>query len=71
LPQYKPRYIPGNAFNVFSAAISCLIGLTCSLYSTWENKQRAAGKRDWRLEGKTEQEIKELGEMHPSYRLLR
>ncbi|BGP01408.1 major facilitator superfamily protein [Rhodotorula toruloides] len=71
LPQYKPRYIPGNAFNVFSAAISCVIGLTCSLYASWENKQREAGRRDWRLDGKSEQEIKELGEMHPNYRLMR
>lgn len=60
----------GNAFNVFSAAISCIIGLTCSLYASWENKQREAGRRDWRLDGKSEQEIKELGEMHPRYKLM-
>ncbi|GEM06815.1 major facilitator superfamily protein [Rhodotorula toruloides] len=70
LPKYAPRYIPGNAFNIFSAAISCIIGLTCSLYASWENKQREAGRREWRLEGKTEQEIKELGEMHPRYKLM-
>ncbi|POY72429.1 hypothetical protein BMF94_4255 [Rhodotorula taiwanensis] len=69
LPAYRPRYRPGNIFNLISCC--CAIGLALGLtfYCKWENRQRDLGRRDHRLEGKTEQEIKDLGWKHPSYRL--
>ncbi|GAA5884442.1 hypothetical protein JCM6882_005254 [Rhodosporidiobolus microsporus] len=70
LPKYKPRYIPGNSFNVASAACAAGIAIILTFYCQWENKQRVAGKRDHRLEGKTEEEIRELGHRHPNYRLM-
>lgn len=59
----------GNIFNLISCC--CAIGLALGLtfYCKWENRQRDLGRRDHRLEGKTEQEIKDLGWKHPSYRL--
>jgi hypothetical protein len=38
------------------------------LYMRWENAQRAAGKRDHRLEGKTADEIAVMGAHHPLVR---
>jgi hypothetical protein len=38
------------------------------LYCMYENKARAAGKRDHRLEGLTEEEQEQLGSRHPSFR---
>lgn len=41
--------------------------LAVFFFLTWENKQRQAGKRDHRMEGKTEEEIEALGDMNPRY----
>lgn len=38
------------------------------LYCMYENKARAAGKRDYRLEGLTEEEQEQLGNRHPQFR---
>ncbi|GAA5979329.1 hypothetical protein JCM5350_006970 [Sporobolomyces pararoseus] len=70
LPQFKPRYIPGNIVNLCAAILAMSVGAGLSIYGIWENRQRDAGKRDHRLEGKTEQEIAALGHRHPRYRLL-
>ncbi|BGP38561.1 hypothetical protein JCM10450v2_002510 [Rhodotorula kratochvilovae] len=70
LPKYKPRYIPGNSFNVASGISSILIALALMTYCKWENRQRDAGRRDHLLEGKTEEEQRDLGYRHPSYRLM-
>jgi hypothetical protein len=40
-------------------------------YCIWENKLRAAGKRDYRLEGRTEEEISQLGYRHPEFRYIK
>lgn len=40
------------------------------LYCLRENKLRAAGKRDHRLEGLTEDETLHLGYRHPSFRYI-
>ncbi|GAA5852357.1 hypothetical protein JCM9279_001172 [Rhodotorula babjevae] len=69
-PQYKPRYIPGNAFNVASGTCAGLIAIGLTLYCQWENRQRDAGRRDHRLEGLTPEQQRDLGHRHPSYRLL-
>lgn len=37
------------------------------LFLTWENKQRLAGKRDHRMEGKSEAEIEAMGDESPRY----
>jgi hypothetical protein len=39
-------------------------------YCMYENKVRAAGKRDHRLEGLTEEEANHLGYRHPHFRYI-
>lgn len=53
-----------------AAVLAMVIGAGLSLYGMYENRKRDAGKRDGRLEGKSEQEIAQLGHRHPRYRLL-
>lgn len=45
----------------------CCFTLLTSWYR-WENRQRALGKRDHLLEGKTEEEILAMGDENPRYR---
>ncbi|GAA6059458.1 hypothetical protein JCM10212_005397 [Sporobolomyces blumeae] len=71
LPQYKASgYRPGNIVNVCAACMAVLLGIALSTYAKWENRQRDLGRRDHRLDGKTEEEIQQLGHRHPKYRLL-
>ncbi|GAA5956633.1 hypothetical protein JCM10213_000387 [Rhodosporidiobolus nylandii] len=70
LPKYAPRYIPGHSFNLFCAAGAASIALLLMFYCQRENRQREAGRRDSRLDGKSEEEIKALGHRHPNYRLM-
>ncbi|GAA5841619.1 hypothetical protein JCM5353_002751 [Sporobolomyces roseus] len=70
LPQFKPRYIPGNIVNLCAAFVAMFMGFAISTYGVYENRKRLAGKRDDRLVGKTEEEIAALGHRHPRYRLI-
>ncbi|GAA6038004.1 hypothetical protein JCM8097_009535 [Rhodosporidiobolus ruineniae] len=70
LPKYKPFYRVGHSVNVAASACAALLALVLMFYCQWENKQRVLGKRDNRLEGKSEEEIRELGHRHPQYRLM-
>lgn len=48
------------------ASAACVY-LCVFLFLTWENKQRAAGKRDHRMDGKSEEEIDTMGDESPRY----
>ena len=39
-------------------------------YCKWENKQRNLGKRDHRLNGLSEEQVKDLGHRHPDFRYI-
>ena len=39
-------------------------------YCKWENKQRKLGKRDHRLNGLSEEQVKDLGHRHPDFRCI-
>jgi len=43
----------------------CSVGM---LYLRHENNKRDRGERDYRLEGKTVEEIRDLGYKHPGFR---
>jgi hypothetical protein len=45
-----------------------LLSIFGIFYCMYENKARAAGKRDERLEGLTEEEQEGLGNRHPRFR---
>lgn len=47
-----------------------LLSIWGILYCKWENRQRAAGKRDRRLDGLSPQEEMDLGYRHPNFRYI-
>lgn len=68
LPSDSPNYHIGNSLNVGTGCASCLLVIIAGLYIRWENGKRDRGERDHRLEGKTPDEISQLGYLHPKFR---
>jgi hypothetical protein len=66
--QDKPHFVKGHAINLSLVTLGACIFGTMSLYFTWENRQRALGKRDHLMEGKTEEEIVAMGDENPRYK---
>lgn len=69
LNKYAPNYLPGNALNLAGGIIMAITCLALVTWQRWENSQRDAGKRDWKLDGLTEDQIDLLGSDHPHFRL--
>ncbi|ORY00896.1 major facilitator superfamily domain-containing protein, partial [Clohesyomyces aquaticus] len=65
-----PKYHTGHSINLGGQIGVLFLALGGIAYCNWENKQRAQGKRDHRLQGKTEEEIRDLGYRHPEYRYI-
>ena len=65
-----PKYPTGHTINLTGQI--CVLILACFgiAYCKWENKQRDAGKRDHRLNGLSEEQIKDLGYRHPEFRYI-
>ncbi|KAJ6581668.1 MFS general substrate transporter [Mycena capillaripes] len=68
LPTDAPNYHRGNSLNLGTTSAICLITIFAAMYIRWENVKRARGERDYRLDGKTEKELEELGYLHPHFR---
>jgi hypothetical protein len=68
LPTDAPNYHNGNSLNLATSAAACTLALIGLVYLRWENAKRDRGERDHRLEGKTAEEIEQLGYLHPSFR---
>lgn len=68
LPSEAPAYRTGHIINLSAAVILLAVCCTTTLYLRWENKQRDMGRRDHRVEGKTEEEVAGLGHGHPAFR---
>ncbi|KAF5319115.1 hypothetical protein D9611_014104 [Ephemerocybe angulata] len=67
-PSDAPDYRKGNLANLSAcSAIFVIVSLT-ALYIAWENRKRARGERDHRLEGLSEKETMRLGYRHPRFR---
>ncbi|KAK3386698.1 major facilitator superfamily domain-containing protein [Podospora didyma] len=62
-----PRYKNGHTVNLAGNLVVVFLALFGIAYCTWENKQRAAGKRDHRLEGLSQEEQDQLGSRHPRF----
>ncbi|OIW31500.1 MFS general substrate transporter [Coniochaeta ligniaria NRRL 30616] len=66
----SPKFHIGHSIN-FSLQLFCFalaaIGL---LHCKWENKLRSQGKRDSRIEGLSEEQIRMLGHKNPSFRYM-
>ncbi|KAK1997140.1 major facilitator superfamily transporter [Colletotrichum falcatum] len=65
-----PKYLSGHTINLCGQSLTVLLALFGILYCVYENKARAAGKRDHRLEGLTTEEQDQLGHQHPSFRYM-
>jgi len=48
--------------------VVCFMTALGGMYIRWENEKRNKGERDYRLEGKTTEEIEQLGYLHPKFR---
>ncbi|KAB5558482.1 major facilitator superfamily domain-containing protein [Coniochaeta sp. 2T2.1] len=65
-----PKYHTGHTINLVGQICVVLLSIFGILYCAWENRQRAAGKRDRRLDGLSPQEEMDLGYRHPSFRYM-
>jgi len=68
VPSDGPKYHTGHTINLCGQIVTVFLSLFGVLYCMYENKARAAGKRDHRLQGLTEEEQEALGNNHPSFR---
>lgn len=62
-----PRYVRGQAVTLALVAMSAVIYASMSLYFVKRNQGRRAGKEDWKMAGKSEEEIAEMGDENPRY----
>lgn len=65
--KYAPTYTPGYAATIGLLSLGIVIYVALHLYFRMMNRRKLAGKEDWRIEGKTEEEIAEMGEDNPRY----
>ncbi|CZT16033.1 related to MFS transporter [Ramularia collo-cygni] len=63
----RPHFVRGHAVNVSLVALGACIFAFFSVYFRWENKQRRLGRRDYNVEGKTEEEILAMGDENPRF----
>ncbi|KAJ3534903.1 hypothetical protein NMY22_g6720 [Coprinellus aureogranulatus] len=63
-----PEYRRGNLGNLATMSLMAVIIILTAVYLRWENAKRERGERDSRLEGKTEEEVKNMGYRHPQFR---
>lgn len=64
----RPRYYTGHSINLGGQLAVVVLAIFGIIYCAYENRVRAAGKRDYRLEGLTEEEQEQLGNRHPHFR---
>jgi hypothetical protein len=68
LPSEAPGYTTGHIINLCAGIVFFLVTAITTTYLRWENRMRDQGKRDYRVEGKSEEEIATLGHSHPAFR---
>ncbi|KZL73165.1 major facilitator superfamily protein [Colletotrichum tofieldiae] len=65
-----PKYFTGHTINLVGQSLTVLLAIFGILYCLFENRARAAGRRDHRLDGLTEEEQGQLGYRHPLFRYM-
>jgi hypothetical protein len=65
-----PIYPIGQTINLVSQIGVMLLASGGIVYCAWENRVRKRGGRDDRLVGKSEDEVRDLGFKHPSFRYI-
>lgn len=68
LPGEKPRYWTGHG-TVFAYLLVCLFGgsVLMHLLLRRENRKRVKGERDWRMEGKSAEDVRMMGDVRPDF----
>lgn len=64
---YGPTYYPGYGGTIGLLSISCSLFTFMHFYFKRQNRNRLAGKEDWKLEGKTDEEVAEMGDESPRF----
>ncbi|CAN8105453.1 unnamed protein product [Discula destructiva] len=70
VPSDAPAYHTGHSLNLGGQIGVLAFSIFGIVYCTYENKARAAGKRDDRLEGLNEEQKGRLGSRHPEFRYM-
>jgi MFS family permease len=70
LPSDGPNFPIGHSINLAAQFIALALSSFGILYCMWENRLRDRGGRDYRLEGRTQEEIDDLGHKHPEFRYI-
>ncbi|EFQ30885.1 major facilitator superfamily transporter [Colletotrichum graminicola M1.001] len=65
-----PKYFTGHTINLGGQSLTAMLAVFGIFYCMYENKSRATGKKDHRLEGLTNEEKDQLGHRHPSFRYM-
>lgn len=65
-----PTYHIGHTINLVAQIAALLLSVGGILYCLYENRKRAKGGRDYRLNGLSEDEIADLGYRHPEFRYI-
>lgn len=65
-----PKYPTGHTINLSGQLAVLVLALAGIAYCKWENRQRELGKRDHRLNGLSDAQIKDLGYRHPDFRYI-
>ncbi|KAI9837836.1 MAG: hypothetical protein M1819_006770 [Sarea resinae] len=68
---YGPRYTKGHAVTLSLVAFASCVYAVMAFYFSGKNKRREAGDEDGVMEGKTEEEINEMGDWSPRFRYER
>ncbi|KAF2443434.1 MFS general substrate transporter [Karstenula rhodostoma CBS 690.94] len=64
---YAPTYFPGYGATIGLLCLGLCIYTSLYFWFRNANKRKLTGEEDWRIEGLSEQEAKELGEHNPGY----
>ena len=71
IPSDAPKYRKGHSINVGAQAVAAAVSVLGIVYVRWENRKRARGARDHRLQDlTTPEEARKLGHHHPKFRYI-
>lgn len=65
-----PEYPIGHSINLGAQVVVLCLAIFGVSYCMYENRLRARGGRDYRLQGATEEEKRDLGYRHPEFRYI-
>lgn len=63
-----PAYTPGYAATIGALGFAMTMNTTLHVYFRMINKRRESGKEDWKLEGKTDEEVADMGDLSPRFK---